>query len=74
VLRANTPAHIAVLPRFLNAEQLRDFEAVYKDWCDALRSRDPWDIVRRSVQLRDFLAQCPPEQEDIADADGGAPS
>jgi hypothetical protein len=74
VLRANTPAHIAVLPRFLNAEQLRDFEAVHKDWCDALRSRDPWDIARRSVQLRDFLAQCPPEQEDIADADGGAPS
>jgi hypothetical protein len=74
VLRANTPAHIAVLPRFLNAEQLRDFEAVYKDWCDALRSRDPWGIVRRSVQLRDFLAQCPPEQEDIAHAGGGAPS
>jgi hypothetical protein len=74
VLCANTPAHIAVLPRFLNAEQLRDFEAVYEDWCDALRSRDPWDIVRRSVQLRDFLAQCPPEQEDIAHAGGGAPS
>jgi hypothetical protein len=73
VLRANTPAHIAVLPRFLNAEQLRDFEALYKDWCDALRSRDPWGIVRRSVQLRDFLAQYPPEQ-DIALPDGGAPS
>jgi hypothetical protein len=74
VLRANTPAHIAVLPRFLNAGQLRDFEAAYKDWCDAVRSRDPSDIVRRSVQLRDFLAKCPPEQEDIAPREGGAPS
>jgi hypothetical protein len=73
VLRANTPAHIAVLPRFLDAEQLRDFEALYTDWCDALRSRDPRDIVRRSVQLRDLLAQCPPEQEDIEHAGGGAP-
>jgi hypothetical protein len=74
LLRANTPAHIVVLPRFLNAEQLTCFEALYTGWCTALRSRDPRDIVRTSVQLRDFLARYPAEPEDIAHAGGGAPS
>jgi hypothetical protein len=72
LLRANTPAHIVVLPRFLNAEQLRDFEAVHADWCAAIRSRDPRDIVRSSVRLRDFLMRCPSEGEDadIVHSDG----
>ncbi len=76
LLRANTPAHIVLQPRFLDTEQLSDFESLYADWCDAIRSRDPRGIVRHSVQLRDFLTRCPPEPElmDMAHADGGAPS
>lgn len=62
-LRANTPAHIVVLPRFLDAERFRHFEVLYADWCAALRSRIPRDIVLSSVRLRDFLARCPPESE-----------
>jgi hypothetical protein len=73
LLRANTPAHIVLLTRFLDAARLSEFEDLHAAWCAALQSRDPRDIVRNSVQLRNFLAQCPAE-EDIVHAGGGAPS
>jgi hypothetical protein len=73
VLRANTPAHIAVLPRFLDAERIQFFEALYAGWCAALRSRSPRAIVLSSVQLRDFLADCPPEPE-LSDRSSGGVS
>jgi hypothetical protein len=74
LLRANTPAHIVVLPRFLNAERFHHFEVRYADWCAALRSRNPRDIVMSSVRLRDFLAHSPPEpmgEMDVTNSDGG---
>jgi hypothetical protein len=74
LLRANAPAHVAVVTRFLKADRASDFKAVYAAWCAALRAREPRPMVQRSMEMRDLLAQCPAEPDAAACRGGGGSS
>jgi hypothetical protein len=66
VVERNAPAHLAVVTRFLEPERMRDFETLHMAWRKALAARVPRHMVKRSVALRDFLAQCPPSADDAS--------
>jgi len=59
LLRARTPAHIALRVHQLTASEMQSFTPRHTAWRAALRSRDPWAIVRSCVRLRDALARLP---------------
>ncbi|MEW6642425.1 MAG: hypothetical protein AB1586_18100 [Pseudomonadota bacterium] len=71
-LRANTPAHIALRPHLLTAAAMQAFTPLHTAWRAALRSRDPWAIVRSSVRLRDALAKLPPDQGTTTDGEASS--
>lgn len=55
IVRENTPAHIAAAICFLDPCRLLTFEHLYREWQDALRSRNTPAIRRSSARLRRFL-------------------
>lgn len=57
LLRDRTPAHIALRVHQLTASQMQSFTPRHTAWRAALRSRDPWAIVRNCVRLRDALVE-----------------
>ncbi|MGO4711439.1 hypothetical protein [Bradyrhizobium sp. 2TAF24] len=59
LLRARTPAHIALRVHQLTASEMQSFTPRHTAWRTALRSRDPWAIVRSCVRLRDALVKLP---------------
>ncbi|MEA2985410.1 MAG: hypothetical protein QOD94_1664, partial [Alphaproteobacteria bacterium] len=57
VIRANTPAHIAVNYCFLDTQQMQDFETHYGSQRHAVRRGDLQDIAAKSALLQRFLQQ-----------------
>ena len=58
VVRANTPAHLAVECCFLSFSRGRRFEALYAPWRQALERGDRGRQRDASARLRDFLRAC----------------
>lgn len=71
LLRANAPAHVNVVARFLGPAQAHTFQALHTAWRDALRAREPRAIVERSIAMRGFLLQCGSGEDNVAQANGG---
>jgi hypothetical protein len=82
ILRANTPAHVALDTVFLDPDEMDRFEALYARWTDALRRGPPHRLVDASARLEHFLARRSPHRSsartyepatpDIVEATGAA--
>jgi hypothetical protein len=60
VVRANTPAHLAVKCCFLGTADGLRFESLYRAWQQALERGERGPLRAASARLREFLSPCPP--------------
>lgn len=58
LVRANTPAHLAVRCCFLGYRRGRRFESLYAAWRQALERGERRRLREASARLRDFLRDC----------------